>query len=413
MKIARIDPILLSYPLPEPLTLRYFGGERTIFKRDAMVIRVETDRGRVGWAPGQGSESAAAAIRDTIAPFLLGRPIAEPDALRVHFTLACADATARKAYGAVEMALYDLKAQALGLPVSEVIGGRVRDSIALYASAGMYMSPEAYAEEAAAVESLGYAAYKMRPGIGPDEDLRAVELMRDACGRLELMVDAHTWWRMGDRNYDLATVERIAEGMAEFDVTWLEEPLPPSDHQAYADLRSRVSVPLAGGEHEATLEGLIELTASGCVDFVQADPVCQGGFSTIRRLLAEVERRESHFAFHCWGTDFEVLAAAHLGICWEQPVVPWLEQAVYRRDGVPVMYPFPLAHEILRDPLPVRDGELVVPRETGWGVAINEAVLERYPWIPGPWSRFRLISPPGEWAVTGDHSVQWAPPQQS
>jgi L-alanine-DL-glutamate epimerase-like enolase superfamily enzyme len=277
----------------------------------------------------------------------------------------------------------------------------------------MYMSPEAYAEEAAAVESLGYAGYKMRPGIGPDEDLRAVELMRDACGRLELMVDAHTWWRMGDRNYDLATVERLAEGMAEFDVTWLEEPLPPSDHQAYADLRSRVSVPLAGGEHESALEGLIELTASGCVDFVQADPVCQGGFSTIRRLLGEVERRESHFAFHCWGTDFEVLAAAHLGICWEPPVVPWLEQAVYRRDGVPVMYPFPLAHQILRDPLPMRDGDLVVPREAGWGVPINEAVLGRFPWIPGPWSRFRLISPPGEWAVTGDHSVQWALPQQS
>jgi D-galactarolactone cycloisomerase len=124
-----------------------------------------------------------------------------------------------------------------------------------------------------------------------------------------------------------------------------------------------------------------------------------------------VQAQDLKFAFHSWGTDLEVLAAAHLGICWPETVVEWLEYPLYRREGVPVMYPFPLANEILAEPLPIENGELIVPRAPGLGIKINEKVLEKYPWIPGPWSRFKLISPPGEWVVTSDHSVQWAGPQ--
>ncbi len=76
---------------------------------------------------------------------------------------------------------------------------------------------------------MGFRAYKMRPGLGPDRDVEAVRLMRQAVGPdFDLMVDAHTWWRMGDRSYTAATVEQLAAGMAEHDIAWLEEPLPPA-----------------------------------------------------------------------------------------------------------------------------------------------------------------------------------------
>ncbi len=74
------------------------------------------------------------------------------------------------------------------------------------------------------------------------------------------------------------------------------------------------------------------------------------------------------------------------------------------------MYPFPLASEILKEPLPIERGELSVPRGPGLGVQVNESVIERYPWIPGPWSFFRLDSPAETWAVTADHSVKWSSP---
>jgi hypothetical protein len=69
------------------------------------------------------------------------------------------------------------------------------------------------------------------------------------------------------------------------------------------------------------------------------------------------------------------------------------------------MYPFPPAREILKDPLTVEEGQLVVPREPGLGIEVNEAVIEKYPWIPGPWSYFRIDSPRRTFAVVGDHSV--------
>src|SRR5581483_12058380 len=185
-------------------------------------------------------------IDNVIAPFLEGRVLADPDALRVHFIEGPGrDPRIERVYCSVELALYDLMGQNKGLPVSELIGGRVRDRIRLYGSAGMYMSPEAYAAEAKAIADLGFRAYKMRPGAGPDKDLETVALMRKAVGPdFDLMVDAHTWWRMGDRSYDSRLVEQLAEAMADHNIAWLEEPMPPDDHEAYLRLKEKDLVPL-------------------------------------------------------------------------------------------------------------------------------------------------------------------------
>jgi hypothetical protein len=71
------------------------------------------------------------------------------------------------------------------------------------------------------------------------------------------------------------------------------------------------------------------------------------------------------------------------------------------------MYPFPLADEILKTPLDIKAGILDVPKGPGLGIEVNEAVIQKYPWIPGPWSFFKIHSPPETIAVTGDHSVKW------
>ncbi len=409
MKIRSVRSFLLSYPFAEPIRLPFFGGERTILKRDAMLIRIDTEEGLVGYAPGPGSERAQHAIKRTVAPFLEGRTLGDPDALRVQFTNGPGtDPELAKVYCAVEVGLYDLVAKSHGVPLSEVLGGRVRERIRLYGSAGMYMPPEAYAAEAAAVAALGFRAYKMRPALGPEKDLETVRLMRDAVGPdFDLMVDAHTWWRMGDRNYSYETIERLAGEMAEYNIAWLEEPMPPDDHEAYLALKQKDLVPLASGEHEPSETRYMDLILTGAVDYVQMDVCCQGGFAMGRRLFAEIARQGLRFAFHSWGTALEVLAAAHLGICWPEIVVEWLEYPCYSSPDRAGMYPFPLAAEILKDPLTIDHGDLIVPREPGLGVAIDESVIERYPWIPGPWSYFRIDSPSETLAVTSDHSIKW------
>ncbi|MDE3198131.1 MAG: mandelate racemase/muconate lactonizing enzyme family protein [Acidobacteriota bacterium] len=410
MKVQRVEAFLLSYPFPSPIRLPFYGGERTILKRDAMLIRIQASNGLVGYAPGPGSQQVHSLIAQSVAPFLEGVTLADPDALRVKFEEGpgAEDRELRKAYCTVEIALWDIVAKSLGVPLSEVAGGRTRDRIKLYGSAGMYQAPGKYAEEAAAIAGLGFRAYKMRPGLGPDEDLRTVELMRKAVGpAVDLMIDAHTWWRMGDRSYTPETVERLAEQMSEYDPLWLEEPLPPADHAAYAALRAREFIPIATGEHEPDEAGYLDLIDSDCADYIQMDVCCQGGFSVARRLFSAIARQELRFAFHSWGSDLEVLAAAHLGICWPDTVVEWLEYPCYSNDGKPGMYPFPVASEILKQPLEIEKGDLIVPRSPGLGIEIDESVIGRYPWIPGPWSFFRIDSPPRTLAVVGDHSIPW------
>jgi L-alanine-DL-glutamate epimerase-like enolase superfamily enzyme len=230
-----------------------------------------------------------------------------------------------------------------------------------------------------------------------------VRLTRQAVGPdFDVMVDAHTWWRMGDKNYTLETIEQLACEMAGHRIAWLEEPLPPHDHAAYLSLKEKDLVPLASGEHEPDEEGYLDLILNQAVDYVQMDICTQGGYALGRRLLSEIGTQRLRFAFRSFGTALDAIAAAHLGICWPEMVADWLEYPCYTDSAASGMYPFPLAAEIIREPLEFDHGHLIVPRAPGLGVTVDESVVDRYPWIPGPWSYFRTDSPPARRPVTSD-----------
>ncbi len=409
MKITQVEAFLMSYPMPETVRLPFFGGERTIVKRDAMLIRVTTDNGLKGYAPGPAHERACREIADTIRPFLLGK---DPRNWR-EFGFQ-ADLEIQKTYYAVEVAVIDAAAKYEECPMSDLLGGRKRAAIKLYGSAGMYMKPEGFAEEAAAIAEMGFPAYKMRPSQGPEADLRTVELMRQAVGPdVGLMIDAHSWWRMGHKSYSFDTVAQLATDMAAYNPYWLEEPLPPDDHDDYQRLTALGHVTVATGEHEQEEAGFMELIDRRCADFIQMDVCCQGGFEMGRRIFDKCAEANLRFAFHSWGSTLEVLAAAHIGVCWPESVVEWLEYPCYANNGKPGMYPFPISDEILAAPLDIKEGYLQMPDGHGLGVEIDESVIEKYPFIPGPWSFFRLDNPPETIAVTGDHSMKWVDPEDS
>ncbi|UCC97526.1 MAG: mandelate racemase/muconate lactonizing enzyme family protein [Phycisphaerales bacterium] len=403
MKITDVESFLMSYPMPEPLKLPFWGGERTIIKRDAMLIRISTDTGLAGYAPGPAHERARREINSEIRSFLTGKDPRHWKSFRFE-----SNPETIKTYRATEIALLDLVGRYEACAVCELLGGRVRDRIKLYGSAGMYMSPQKYAEEAAAIAAMGFDAYKMRPGIGLEEDLQTVELMRRAVGpQIGLMIDAHTWWRMGERSYSAEQIEQLADDLAAYNPLWLEEPLPPEKHDAYRTLRGRLRVKLASGEHEPDVEGFLDLMDSQAVDYVQMDVLCQGGFAVAQKIFDHVQRHGLKFAFHSWGTNLEVLAAAHVGICRPEEVVEWLEYPCYSNEGRAGMYPFALSDEILTERLEIERGYLVVPDGPGLGIDVDERVIEKYPFIPGPWSIFRLDNPAETIAVTGDHSIKW------
>ncbi len=436
MRITDVQAFLLSSPMPEPIVMAYYGGLRTIFKRDAALVRIQTDGGLTGYGPAPASEEMAETINSLIRDALIGadpdtlhppledalrgmggrggRDTGQTDALRAR-VLSGANRQLSLAFGGVEIALYDLRGKMEGCPVYELLGGKVRDRIRLYGSAGMYQSPESYAREATAVTSLGFSAYKMRPALGPEEDLRTVQLMRQAVGPdVGLCVDAHAWWRMGDRSYTPEQIEQLAREMAAYNITWLEEPLPPEDRADYIRLREAGIVPIAAGEHETSYDGFMEIISQGAVDIAQADVPHQGGFLAVKKILEACAEYGRQFAFHNWGTLLECIADAHLGVCFSEAVCPWLEYPCFSHRGQEIMYPYPLADEILKQPLAIEDGELLLPDGPGLGVEVDESVVERYPYIPGPWSTFRLSEMPSgvhgsseEMHLGGDHTAMW------
>ena len=120
MIIKSIEPHLLSCPLEEPAVYRFHGGVRTIYKRDAMVVRIETEDGTVGYAPGAASEDNARMIEKEIAPLLVGRKLMDPSSF-VEDQVDQKGDSIWSAAGAVEVALFDLWGKANQCSVTEFL----------------------------------------------------------------------------------------------------------------------------------------------------------------------------------------------------------------------------------------------------------------------------------------------------
>ena len=403
MRITDLRADALSCPIDPPQQRDFAGGTRTIRKRDVVLVRLETADGLVGVAPGGASSSAMKeyfneitqdtivdVLRDVVAPALIGTEVSDPtDGHRLVAEQNLPEALEWEARSVVDIALHDLFGKVHGTPVYDLLPGSASPSLTLpmYASAGMYMKPEMYAREARQVADDGFFGYKYRPGIGPRGDRETIELIREEVGHdIEVMVDAHTWWKAGDGVYDPGTVRELVVQYTDHDVYWVEEPVPPTEYGAYRSLHEATGAPLAGGESETTPEGLVGLAETGAVEFLQGDVRHHGGFTGCWDAVAHCTDSPVTFVPHVFGTHLGLVANAHLTAA--APESQLLEYPVFESDRYPGMYPFPLAEEILETDLTIESGELTLPDGDGLGVEVNEAVVDEYPHIEGPWTEF-------------------------
>ena len=194
------------------------------------------------------------------------------------------------AISAVDIALWDLFGKQLGVPVYELLGGKVRASLPAYAS-WLYATEDldALAAEAAGWAAQGFTAVKQRLPYGPLEGRsgirRNVELVRtvaDAVGPdVDVMADAYMSW---DAGYAIRCIRAFED--AGLRLRWLEEPLVPDDIPGLARVRASVATPIAAGEHEATRYGFRDLVEAGAVDVLQPDVNRLGGITEARRVWA-------------------------------------------------------------------------------------------------------------------------------
>lgn len=415
MKITSVKATLFSYVFDEPMYMKFWGGTRTIVKKMGTVIKLETDEGLVGYSTGEGmstSPALAGTINEVIGPQMIGEDPLNIDAiwtksLKLQVPSCLKKGTSKSssnllyvAMSLLDIALWDLKGKIEDKPICELLGEVKQDKVRLYASGGMYMPPEGYAEEAASAVKNGFDAYKMRPGVGPESDVKIIEAIKKVVPQdFKIMADAHTWWRMGRFAYSYPVIKRITKQYENLGVYFLEEPLPPEDVTLYRDLRASTDIPIAGGEHEVTVGDVEKLLSQEALDILQPDVPNQGGVTYCKKLCEAVRKAGKTLVFHNFGSGIGTIINAHVMASFSEEEAPWLEFPMFD-VGTPGiekwvgMYDYPAAKEIINDDIEIENGYLRVPRKPGLGIEINEEILEKYPWVPGPWSWFNISSPP-------------------
>jgi D-galactarolactone cycloisomerase len=366
VRIASLEVRRYEFPLDPPFSAAWDPVPRTSL--DASLVIVRADDGLAGYASGDWLPDA-----DRLERLLVGL-----DPLRTEVVRELCETV--DFHGArpwtAEVAVWDLAARALEVPLWRLLGGRC-ESLLAYASSGELVDAEERARRVVALRDRGVRAVKLRFHHSDwRRDVEAVERVRDAVGSdLDIMVDANQGWRMaGDRTprWDVATATQCARALEPLEVYWLEEPLPTADVDGYATLRRRTSIRIAAGEMVRGAFEARDLIVRGGVDVIQPDVVLAGGLGGVRRLAALADLFGRTLSPHTWSNGLGLLANLHLALAVstcpyiEVPFDPptWTPE---RRDG---LLPAPL--EI------ADDGTIAPPAGPGLGVTPDLDALEAH-----------------------------------
>ncbi len=350
------------------------------FRTNWVFVKIETDSGIHGWGEATleyRELTVQAAIHD-LESYLIG---SDPHNVEAFRHICYRDAYWRggpvlmSALAGVEMALWDIKGKALGVPVYQLLGGRVRESIPVYVN-GWFApakTPEEFAARAAAVRENGFGGCKWDPfgkawlQIDGRELSRAVECVRQVAAVLgddvKLLIEGHG-------RFDIPTATTIGRRLEEFDIYWFEEPVPPDDLYALAEVRRAIRVPVSAGErlyNRYEYRKLFELNAA---DYIQPEVSHAGGLLEMRLLGAEAESRHIGFCPHNPSGPVANAASLQLAACVPNFVI--LEM---------MMTDVPFRAEICDEKLVMRGGQMVIPDRPGLGIDLDEKELLRHPYI--------------------------------
>lgn len=380
LKISQVEPIWLRAPIPEAKQHRNDSG--VVRKVETVLVRITTDEGLVGYGEARSEGGATVAlINDVFAPRLVGQDPADITRLWEGFYNgtrgghALAEGHAfpatlvrrglgMSAIAGIDMALWDIKGQALGTPVWQLLGGKVRDRVPVYASGGWTDEDRIGAELGGYVEGGGFRAVKMRVGAADGSfaaSVRRVEAAREALGPdIGLAVDAHA-------GYTVAEAKRFSRLVRDLDLLWFEEPVSPDDLAGAREVRAATDVPIAAGERAVTRFDHLALLDHKTVDVLQPDLAICGGITEGVRIAALATAYNVRVAAHVW--DSCVLYAASLAFTVATPGAFIMEQCMSHN---------PLLNELAADPVKVVDGFVMPPDAPGLGIALNEDFITRY-----------------------------------
>ncbi len=352
MKITAINTFLVDASPPGG----WGGGGR-----NWLFVKVDTDEGISGLGEASGWPRVIQTAIDDLQGILIGQDPTRIELLWQKMFLGMMGHGMTGVVGAgamtgIEMALWDILGKKLGVPVVDLLGGRCRDRVRVYAHASQ---PEA----ALKLVEEGYTALKCG---GLQHPVKTVRRLRDALDDdIDVCIDVHgpPWLTVPD-------AIRVGQELEEYDLLFFEDPVPPENMDALAKVSESLSLPVAAGERSSTIYGCRELIEREIVDVLQPDMGRVGGIYQMKKIAAQAEAHHIMMAPHD-GSNGPLCEAAAVHVMASVPNFLILE---HRAHDVPWRY------ELLTE-LPVVDGYIEVPRRPGLGVELNEDVARAHPGV--------------------------------
>jgi D-galactarolactone cycloisomerase len=366
MKINDVKTIRLRAPIPPEGQVFSRSGIRST--RSATLVQVETDEGvnGIGSCSGNG-ELLEFIIARVLKPLIVGMDPTDIDAVwETAYVRGGHKEFGTRGIGVValsgiDIALWDILGKVHGVPLYQLLGGKCRDRVPVYATALYPEEPSKVAARARVFAQQGFHGVKIKVGFDLDQDIRIVRAVRQELGRdFVIMTDAN-------QGYSLEVALQAAPGFADAHVFWLEEPFFVEDVEGHAELRERGKVPIAVGENLHTCGAFRDFVVSGAVDFLQPDVARAGGISEIKKITAMAAKHGLRVSFHTWGDGVALAASVHLAAALRDCIVMELDYTYN-----------PLREELLCEPFKVRDGYLMPPDGPGLGIELNADALQRF-----------------------------------
>lgn len=351
------------------------------FRTNFVFVKIETDVGISGIGEGtlEYKEHALLGAIEDIKRVLIGQDPRQVERIchelyrdsywRVGPVL-------QSAISAVNMAMWDIKAKACNVPVYEMLGGKVRDSIRMYANVWFSgaKTPDEFAAAAVAAKEKGVTALKWDPfgkaymymdNKDLSYSLSIIEAVRGAVGNdVDLLIEGHG-------RFNIATGIKIANELKQFNPMFFEEPTPPDSFDAIAEVRRKSPVALAAGERVYSLTQFREFLDKGCADFAQPDMSHCGGISAVMKMAAMAEPHYVSIAPHNPSGPVANACALHLAaaIPGFRILEICLTDVSWRK-------------ELTNERVVFDKGNILIPEGIGLGLELNEENCMKYPFQP-------------------------------
>ncbi|OED10651.1 L-rhamnonate dehydratase [Burkholderia sp. A2] len=332
-----------------------------------LVIEVEASDGTVGFAVTTGGEIGAFIVERHLARFIEGQRVTDIEKMWDQMFYATLyygrKGVVLNAISGVDLALWDLLAKVRQEPVHQLLGGKVRDELAFYATGAR---PDLAKE-------MGFIGGKLPLHHGPAEGEVGLRRNLDALAEMRSRVGADFWLMLDCwMSLDVPYATRLAHEAHALGLKWIEECLPPDDYWGYAKLRRDVprGMLVTTGEHEATRWGFRMLLEMECCDIIQPDVGWCGGLTELMRISALADARGVLVIPHGSSVySYHFVATRH-----NSPFAEFLMMAPQADRVVPMFDPL-----LLDEPVPV-GGRMKVPDTPGFGVRLNPDVRMQRPY---------------------------------